>query len=421
MGAGRLRSGRARRSCAAACASSTAALRERARRSSCGTGRPEDVVPALAARAGRRGGAVDERRLAVRPRARPRGDRGARGGRRRRHAALRHLLRRRLAAAHEGRAPDDRLHAVLARAARAAAPARCSTRRAAAAAARRRSTRERLPAGPDARRRAARAVLRAGRDGRPRGAWTPGSTVRSTRTATGTTTSPAGPSGLSPYLRFGCLSARELEQRAQRPRRRRAPPRSSASSPGATSTPTSCCCIRTTRASSSSRATATSPWDDGRRRCWRPGRAGAPATRSSTPGMRQLAATGWMHNRARMVVGSFLTKDLHLDWRAGEAWFARMLLDGEPAQNNGNWQWIASTGVDPAPYFRRIFNPVAAAGEVRPGRRLRAPLGARAARRPRRAPAAPVDDERGRAARLPAASSAATTRARSSTTPPSGS
>ena len=70
------------------------------------------------------------------------------------------------------------------------------------------------------------------------------------------------------------------------------------------------------------------------------------------------AATGWMHNRARMVVGSFLTKDLHLDWRSGEAWFERMLLDGEPAQNNGNWQWIASTGVDPAPYFRRMFNPV---------------------------------------------------------------
>ena len=60
---------------------------------------------------------------------------------------------------------------------------------------------------------------------------------------------------------------------------------------------------------------------------------------------------------ARMVVGSFLTKDLHLDWRAGERWFERLLLDGEPAQNNGNWQWIASTGVDPAPYFRRIFNP----------------------------------------------------------------
>jgi deoxyribodipyrimidine photo-lyase len=73
--------------------------------------------------------------------------------------------------------------------------------------------------------------------------------------------------------------------------------------------------------------------------------------------MRELAQTGWMHNRVRLVVGSFLTKDLHHDWRAGEAWFARQLLDGEPAQNNGNWQWIASVGVDPAPAFRRVFNP----------------------------------------------------------------
>ena len=73
--------------------------------------------------------------------------------------------------------------------------------------------------------------------------------------------------------------------------------------------------------------------------------------------MRELAQTGWMHNRVRLVVGSFLTKDLHHDWRAGEAWFARQLLDGEPAQNNGNWQWIASVGTDPAPAFRRIYNP----------------------------------------------------------------
>ena len=56
-----------------------------------------------------------------------------------------------------------------------------------------------------------------------------------------------------------------------------------------------------------------------------------------------------MHNRARLIVGSFLTKDLHLDWRAGEAHFMRHLLDGDVAQNNGNWQWIASVGVDPAP------------------------------------------------------------------------
>jgi deoxyribodipyrimidine photo-lyase len=74
--------------------------------------------------------------------------------------------------------------------------------------------------------------------------------------------------------------------------------------------------------------------------------------------MRQLRASGWMHNRARLVVGSFLTKDLQLDWRLGEAWFMRWLLDGDVASNNGNWQWIASVGVDPAPVFRRILNPV---------------------------------------------------------------
>jgi deoxyribodipyrimidine photo-lyase len=73
--------------------------------------------------------------------------------------------------------------------------------------------------------------------------------------------------------------------------------------------------------------------------------------------MRQLLNTGWMHNRARLIVGSFLTKDLHLDWREGELWFQRLLLDGEPPQNNGNWQWIASVGTDPAPAYRRMYNP----------------------------------------------------------------
>jgi deoxyribodipyrimidine photo-lyase len=73
--------------------------------------------------------------------------------------------------------------------------------------------------------------------------------------------------------------------------------------------------------------------------------------------MRQLRAEGFMHNRVRMVVGSFLTKDLHRDWRDGEAWFMRWLLDGDPASNNGGWQWIASTGTDPAPFFQRMFNP----------------------------------------------------------------
>ena len=87
---------------------------------------------------------------------------------------------------------------------------------------------------------------------------------------------------------------------------------------------------------------------------WQEGRTGYPLVDA---GMRQLRASGWMHNRARLVVGSFLTKDLQLDWRAGEAWFMRWLLDGDVAQNNGNWQWIASVGVDPAPAFRRLLNP----------------------------------------------------------------
>jgi deoxyribodipyrimidine photo-lyase len=73
--------------------------------------------------------------------------------------------------------------------------------------------------------------------------------------------------------------------------------------------------------------------------------------------MRQLHATGWMHNRARMIVASFLTKDLHIDWRWGEEHFAQWLMDYELASNVGGWQWAASTGTDAAPYFR-VFNPV---------------------------------------------------------------
>lgn len=73
-------------------------------------------------------------------------------------------------------------------------------------------------------------------------------------------------------------------------------------------------------------------------------------------GMRQLNTTGWMHNRVRMIVASFLVKDLHLDWRLGERYFAQQLVDYDPAVNNGNWQWAASTGCDAQPYFR-IFNP----------------------------------------------------------------
>jgi deoxyribodipyrimidine photo-lyase len=95
--------------------------------------------------------------------------------------------------------------------------------------------------------------------------------------------------------------------------------------------------------------------DDELLAAWREGRTGFPVVDAA---MRQLAATGWMHNRARMIVGSFLTKDLQQDWREGERHFMAHLLDGDVPNNNGGWQWIASTGVDPKPYFQRLFNPM---------------------------------------------------------------
>jgi deoxyribodipyrimidine photo-lyase len=162
---------------------------------------------------------------------------------------------------------------------------------------------------------------------------------------------------LSPYLRWGCLSARECEERARR--------RGGAGAAAFARQlawrdffahqllmfPAN---VRDEFQERYRRAIA---WSDDAEAltAWQQGRTGYPLVDA---GMRQLARTGWMHNRARMVAGSFLTKDLHIDWRAGERHFARLLLDGEPAQNNGNWQWIASTGADPAPYFRRLFNPV---------------------------------------------------------------
>jgi len=73
-------------------------------------------------------------------------------------------------------------------------------------------------------------------------------------------------------------------------------------------------------------------------------------------GMAQLNKTGWMHNRLRMITAMFLTKDLLIDWRWGEKYFATKLVDYDPASNNGGWQWSASTGTDSQPYFR-IFNP----------------------------------------------------------------
>ncbi len=86
---------------------------------------------------------------------------------------------------------------------------------------------------------------------------------------------------------------------------------------------------------------------------WKTGLTGYPLVDAA---MRELAETGWMHNRLRMVTASFLAKDLLVDWRKGEAWFAQNLLDFDLAANNGGWQWSASTGCDAQPYFR-IFNP----------------------------------------------------------------
>ena len=164
-----------------------------------------------------------------------------------------------------------------------------------------------------------------------------------------------GISRLSPYLRFGCISARELEDRLGTTTGQAAFKRQLAwrdfygyilhHFPG------------------NGRREYQERYRDGRLEwvadeegfsAWCEGRTGYPLVDA---GMRQLLREGWMHNRVRMVVGSFLTKDLGIDWRRGEAHFMRYLLDGDPASNNGNWQWIASTGVDPAPVFRRILSP----------------------------------------------------------------
>lgn len=93
--------------------------------------------------------------------------------------------------------------------------------------------------------------------------------------------------------------------------------------------------------------------DEDEYRAWCEGRTGFPIVDAA---MRQLAATGWMHNRLRMIVAMLLTKDLLVDWRWGERYFMRHLVDGDLANNNGGWQWAASTGTDAVPYFR-IFNP----------------------------------------------------------------
>ena len=109
------------------------------------------------------------------------------------------------------------------------------------------------------------------------------------------------------------------------------------------------------------------PWDRGPEadrlfEAWCAGRTGYPIVDA---GMRQLRAEAWMHNRVRMIVASFLVKDLHLDWQRGARWFMRHLVDGDLASNQHGWQWTAGTGTDAAPYFR-IFNPVTQAKRFDP-------------------------------------------------------
>ena len=99
------------------------------------------------------------------------------------------------------------------------------------------------------------------------------------------------------------------------------------------------------------------PWRDAPSdlRAWQAGMTGFPVVDAC---MRQLSGLGWMHNRGRMITASFLVKDLLIDWRLGETWFMRNLVDGDPGANNGGWQWTSGVGTDAAPYFR-ILNPVA--------------------------------------------------------------
>jgi deoxyribodipyrimidine photo-lyase len=163
-----------------------------------------------------------------------------------------------------------------------------------------------------------------------------------------------GTSRLSPYLHLGCLTPRQLEERLPRGRgadafRRQLAWRDFhhhvlANHPG------------NARAELQDRYRGAIRWNRSRRDfdAWREGQTGYPLVDAA---MRQLRREGWIHNRARLVAASFLTKQLGIDWRWGERWFMRLLLDGDEANNNGNWQWIASVGTDPQPAFRRLYNP----------------------------------------------------------------
>jgi deoxyribodipyrimidine photo-lyase len=166
-------------------------------------------------------------------------------------------------------------------------------------------------------------------------------------------------SRLSPYLHFGCLSPVEVARRA-------------ANRPGGAAFIRQLCWRdfhhQVAAAFPAIARVDCRPrgdrWDDDATAlaAWKDGRTGYPLVDA---GMRQLRAEGWMHNRARLVAASFLVKDLYLDWRLGAAHFLDLLVDGDLANNAGNWQWVAGTGNDTRP--NRVFNPVRQARRFDPG------------------------------------------------------
>lgn len=171
-----------------------------------------------------------------------------------------------------------------------------------------------------------------------------------------------GTSRLSPYLHFGCISVTELVARAR--------------AHGGASAATDAFVRQLAWRDFYAQLLAARPdaaREDYRRRteawrddpaalqAWQAGQTGYPVVDA---GMRQLAAEGWMHNRARLITGSFLTKTLGIDWRAGAAHFLAHLLDGDVANNCLNWQWVAGTGTDTRPY--RKLNPVRQAARFDP-------------------------------------------------------
>jgi deoxyribodipyrimidine photo-lyase len=166
-----------------------------------------------------------------------------------------------------------------------------------------------------------------------------------------------GTSRLSPYLRFGCIHPRQLLARLDL---KNADHRRFATELCWREFYADVLFHRPETARSAYRnqwlgdAVNSGPGTQEYFRAWSEGMTGYPIVDA---GMRQLAGEGWMHNRVRMIVASFLIKDLHQDWTAGARWFMRHLVDGDLASNQLNWQWVAGTGTDAAPYFR-IFNPV---------------------------------------------------------------